>query len=50
MSKQFVKCPKDPRKEYLREVCEEIFRKGRFRHWCRTCEQFQDNPAAAEKA
>ncbi len=28
MGKSFVKCPKDPKIQYYREVCTEIFRKG----------------------
>lgn len=41
MTEQFVQCPKDPRLEYRREVCENIFRKGDYRSWCHECEKFR---------
>jgi hypothetical protein len=40
MTEQWVQCPKDPRVEYRREVCENIFRKGNYRLWCKDCEKF----------
>ena len=46
MSKAFIQCPKDPKMEYYREVCTEIFRKKNLRSWCKSCEMFQDqNPS-----
>ena len=36
--KSFIKCPKDPKMQYYREVCKEIFRKGNMRNWCKACE------------
>jgi hypothetical protein len=41
MAEQLVQCPKDPRMEYRREVCENIFRKGKYRSWCQDCEKFR---------
>ena len=40
MTDQWVQCPKDPRMQYRREVCENIFRKGSYRLWCKDCEKF----------
>ncbi len=42
MGKSFIKCPKDPKMQYYREVCKEIFRKGNMRNWCKACEVFKD--------
>ncbi len=47
MNKSFVKCPKDPKMKYFREVCEKVFRKGDIRNWCKTCEVFQDQKKTA---
>jgi len=47
VKQRFIKCPKDPKKQYRREVCEEIFRKGDLRAWCKTCEVFQDEKKLA---
>ena len=46
MGKTFIKCPKDPKMQYYREVCTEIFRKGGMRNWCKNCEVFQDQKKA----
>jgi hypothetical protein len=52
MADQLIKCPKDPSVQYLRSVCEEVFRKDGFRIWCRTCHYFEntapDSKMAAE--
>jgi len=50
MDKSFIKCPKDPKMKYYREVCEDIFRKGDLRSWCKTCEVFQDVKEASGEA
>ena len=50
MGKHFIKCPKDPQKQYLKEVCEEIFRKNDLRYWCKSCEIFQDKKEVASKS
>ena len=42
MGKSLIKCPKDPKIQYYREVCTEIFRKGNLRKWCKQCEVFHD--------
>ena len=42
MDKTFIQCPKDPKIQYYRDVCKEIFRKGDMRNWCKKCEVFQD--------
>ena len=42
MAKTLIKCPKDPHNHYLREVCEEVFRKNDLRYWCKSCELFQE--------
>ena len=49
MGKTFIKCPKDPKMQYYREVCTEIFRKGGMRNWCKNCEVFQDQKNAGEE-
>jgi len=47
MGKSFIKCPKDPKMQYYREVCKEIFRKGNMRrNWCKACEVFKDQKKA----
>ena len=40
MQKDLVKCPKDSKVMYSREVCENVFRKNDIRIWCKTCEVF----------
>ena len=50
MGKSFIKCPKDPKVKYYRDVCEEIFRKGNIRNWCKSCEAFQDQKDTAGEA
>jgi hypothetical protein len=50
MGKAIVKCPKDPKMQYYREVCKEIFRKGNIRNWCKHCEIFQDKEKSSGKA
>ena len=42
MGESLIKCPKDPKIQYYREVCTEIFRKGNLRKWCKHCEVFHD--------
>lgn len=41
MQDEFVKCPRDPRMEYLRDICENVFRKDTFRTWCQKCQKFE---------
>jgi len=50
MVQSFVKCPKDPEMQYDRDVCQEIFRKGDIRNWCKQCEVFQDQKEPADQA
>jgi len=49
MIKDMVQCPKDSDIMYEREICENIFRKGDVRCWCKTCEIFrkEEHPADA---
>jgi hypothetical protein len=47
MKKAIIRCPKDPKMQYYREVCQDIFRKGDIRNWCKNCEVFQDRKKAA---
>ncbi len=49
MDKSFVKCPKDPKNQYYRKVCQEVFRKGNIRNWCKSCEVFQPPKKDDEK-
>ena len=49
MGKLLIKCPRDPRNHYLREVCEEIFRKNDLRYWCKACEAFQEKKKTSDK-
>lgn len=42
MTEDMVKCPKDTKIMYQRDVCENIFRKGNLRCWCKNCEIFRD--------
>lgn len=44
MKDELIQCPKDPNIEYLKKVCENIFRKDSFRTWCKECANF---PSAA---
>ena len=37
MTEDMVKCPKDTKIMYQRDVCENIFRKGNLRCWCTVC-------------
>ena len=50
MGKSLIKCPKDPKIQYYREVCTEIFRKGNLRKWCKHCEVFHDQKKSAGDA
>lgn len=50
MGKSLIRCPKDPKKQYYREVCKEIFRKGNMRNWCKHCEIFHDQKESAGDA
>lgn len=45
MAKDLVKCPKDSKVMYSREVCENVFRKNDIRIWCKTCEVFSNDQA-----
>ena len=49
MTKELVKCPKDTRIMYSREVCEKVFRKGDMRIWCKSCEVFGADPAEPDQ-
>lgn len=40
MAEKFVQCPKDPKMMYLKEICENVFRKNGFRTWCQKCQNF----------
>ena len=48
MTKDMVQCPKDSKIMYQRDVCENIFRKGNMRCWCKTCELFKDEDQETE--
>lgn len=48
MTKDMVRCPKDSKIMYQRDVCENIFRKGSIRCWCKTCELFRDEEQETE--
>jgi hypothetical protein len=50
MAEQLLQCPKDPRIAYRREVCEKIFRAGKFRVWCQACEKFKDVDPSTDEA
>ncbi len=45
MSEELVTCPKDPELHYFRKFCEELFRKGNIRSWCKSCTKFQTDKA-----
>ena len=49
MAKEMVKCPKDAKVMYSRDVCENVFRKGDIRIWCKTCEVFSNDPSEPEQ-
>ena len=48
MTKDMVQCPKDSKIMYQRDVCENVFRKGNIRCWCKTCELFRDEEQETE--
>ena len=48
MTKDMIQCPKDSKIMYQRDVCENVFRKGNIRCWCKTCEAFQDEEHETE--
>ena len=45
MAEQFIECPKDPSMKYLKNVCENIFRRNGFRIWCQKCRHFESSGA-----
>jgi len=49
MDKELIPCPKDPRNQYFPEYCEEIFRKGNIRYWCKECPQFKKDETITNK-
>lgn len=49
MTTDMVKCPKDNKVMYSREVCENVFRKSDIRIWCKTCEVFGVDPAEPDR-
>lgn len=49
MIKDMVQCPKDSDIMYEREICENIFRKGDMRCWCKTCEIFHKEEHPTDK-
>lgn len=50
MSEKLIQCPKDPRMKYLKDVCENVFRKDEFRSWCKKCQNFAPGSASVEHA
>jgi hypothetical protein len=46
MPEDMVKCPRDSKVMYSRDVCENIFRKNDIRVWCKTCEVFSHDHEA----
>ena len=50
MSDKYIRCPKDPKMMYLKDVCENIFRKETYRSWCKSCQNFKSAKSALEKA
>jgi len=42
MTEDMVKCPKDTKIMYQRDVCENVFRKENLRCWCKNCEVFRE--------
>ena len=49
MSKEFMRCPKDPQMMYYKKICENVFRKDDFRGWCKKCENFMGNESQTRK-
>lgn len=49
MQKRMVKCPRDAKVMYSREVCENTFRKGNIRIWCKHCEIFSSDEGETEQ-
>jgi len=49
VKKDMVECPRDAKILYSRDVCENVFRKGEIRIWCKTCEVFNNDRAQAEQ-
>ena len=47
--KKMIKCPRDTQVMYSRDVCENTFRKGNIRIWCKTCEVFQEEKREPEQ-
>jgi hypothetical protein len=48
LNDQFIKCPRDPRLEYYRDICKNVFRKGKARCWCKQCEMIKDESKPEE--
>jgi hypothetical protein len=48
LNNQLIKCPRDPRLEYYRDICQNVFRKGKARFWCKQCEMIKDESKAEE--
>jgi hypothetical protein len=48
MTKDMVQCPKDSKIMYQRDVCENVFRKGNIRCWCRNKRQITYSPNMLE--
>ncbi len=48
MSEELIQCPHDPGNYYFRSVCDDIFRRGGLRRWCRECPHFEKQPPAHE--
>ena len=40
MAGKMIECPRDTQTKYNRDECENVFRKGDIRVWCKTCEAF----------
>ena len=49
MADKYIRCPKDPKMMYLKDVCENIFRKEAYRTWCKSCQNFQRPLPSLEK-
>lgn len=49
MQQEMVECPRDAKVMYSRDVCENVFRKGDIRVWCKTCEVFSKDQAEANQ-
>jgi hypothetical protein len=50
MADEYIRCPKDPNVNYLREICETVFRKEAYRSWCKTCQNLQEAEAVQKTA